>query len=101
MKLGKEMLLDGAKNMDLFLGVLVFSAWCHFYICHKPIVSTIVQLGIALAFDLGLTRPLPGEPVNVMLHFNAQGCPKPVDRVPGRTLEERRAAVGLFLISSM
>lgn len=29
--LGREMLLEGKKNLDLFLGVLVFAAWCHVY----------------------------------------------------------------------
>ena len=100
--LGREMLLEGAKNMDLFLGVLVFAAWCHYYICNKPIISTIIQLGMSLAFDLGLMRPLPGEPVNIMLHYTAQGCPKPNNGINVvRTMEERRAAVGLFLVSSV
>ena len=99
--LGREMLLEGAKNMDLFLGVLVFAAWCHYYICNKPIISTVIQLGISLAFDLGLTRPPPGEPLNIMLHYIAQGCPKPINGMNVRTMEERRAAVGLFLVSSV
>jgi hypothetical protein len=100
--LGREMLLEGAKNMDLFLGVLVFAAWCYYYICNKPIISTVIQLGMSLAFDLGLMRPLPGEPVNMMLHCIAQGCLKPNNGINVvRTMEERRAAVGLFLVSSV
>jgi hypothetical protein len=99
--LGREMLLEGTRNLDLLLGVLVFAAWCHFYICEKPIISTIIQLGMSLAFDLGLTRPLPAEPLHVMSYYNAQGCPRPVNGGTMRTMEERRAAVGLFFVSSV
>jgi hypothetical protein len=101
--LAREMLLEGAKTLDLFLGVLVFAAWCHFYICSKPIISTVIQLGMSLAFDLGLTKPLLGEHVDIMRHYIiAHGCPK---RMNGAnrviTLEERRAVVGLYLVSSV
>jgi hypothetical protein len=100
--LGREMLLDGTKNLDLFLGVLMFVAWCHVYICIKPVNSTIVQLGISLAYELGLTRPPPGEPVRVLLNYTAQGCPKPtIGMNLERTMEERRAVVGLYLITSV
>ena len=100
--LGREMLLEGTKNLDLLLGILVFIAWCHVYICIKPVNSTILQLGISLAYELGLTRPLPGEPVRVLLNYTAQGCPKPTSKVSlKRTMEERRAVVGLFLINSV
>jgi hypothetical protein len=96
--LGREM-FEGTKNLDVLLGVLVFAAWCHFYICIKPVNSTIIQLGISLAFDLGLMRPC--DPPRILLNYTAQGCPKPVNAMKERTLEERRAAVGLYLISSV
>jgi hypothetical protein len=100
--LGREMLLAGTKNLDLFLGVLVFVAWCHVYICIKPVNSTIVQLGISLAYELGLTRSPPGEPVRVLLNYTAQGCPKPTNVMNlERTMEERRAVVGLYFITSV
>lgn len=101
--LGREMLLEGTKTLDLFLGVLVFAGWCHYYICSKPIISTVIQLGMSLAFDLGLTKPLLGEHVDVMRHYIiAHGCPKRVSG-PNRTvtMEERRAVVGLYLVSSV
>lgn len=75
--LGREMLLEGTKTLDLFLGVLVFAGWCHYYICNKPIISTVIQLGMSLAFDLGLTKPLLGEHADITRHYIiAHGCPK-------------------------
>ena len=94
--------MEAAKNLDLFLGTLVFAGWCHLYICHKPIVSTVVHLSMSLASDLGLTKPLLSESSLVMLNYTAQGCPKPISSmIPARTMEERRAVVGLYLISSV
>jgi hypothetical protein len=100
--LGSEMLVKGTKNVDLFLGILIFAGWCHPYICNKPIVSTIVHLAMSLAFDLGLTKPLPSESNSVMLNYTAQGCPKPTNgMILMRTMEERRAVIGLYLVSSV
>lgn len=33
--LGKQMLLEGEKSLDPFLGVLVFASWSHLYICNN------------------------------------------------------------------
>jgi hypothetical protein len=99
--LGREMLLEGTKTLDLFLGLLVFAAWGHYYMYNKPIISTVIQLAMSLAFDLGLTKPVPAEPPLVMMNYIAQGCPRPPVNSSKRTMEERRAAIGLFLVSSM
>jgi hypothetical protein len=100
--LGTEMLLEGSRNLDLFLGILVFAGWCHVYICNGPIISTIIHLAMSLASDLGLTKPLPTESSTVMLNYTAQGCPKPITgMIPTRTMEERRAVIGLYVVSSV
>jgi hypothetical protein len=100
--LGTEMLLEGSRNLDLFLGILVFAGWCHVYICNRPIMSTIIHLAMSLASDLGLTKPLPTDSSAVMLNYTAQGCPKPIiGMIPTRTVEERRAVVGLYVVSSV
>ena len=100
--IGREMLIEGTKNVDLFLGILAFAGWCHLYICNRPIASTVIHLALSLAFDLGLTKPLPSESSSVMLNYTAQGCPKPTNgMIPTRTMEERRGLVGLYLISSV
>lgn len=98
--LGREMLIEGAKNMDLLSGLLIFSAWGHFYLYNKPIISTVIHLATSVAFDLALTKPVPTEPALIMLAYNAQGCPKNAT-VAVRTMEERRSVIGLFLVSSV
>ncbi|KAF1985123.1 hypothetical protein K402DRAFT_380016 [Aulographum hederae CBS 113979] len=101
--LGTRMLVEGARDLDLLLGILVFASWGHYNLCIKPILTPIVQLGASLAYDLGLTKPVPADPCVTMLNYTAQGCPRHVNvaNPPIRTMEERRAAVGLFLITSV
>lgn len=100
--LGREILVEATKNLDLLFAILVFAAWCHVYGCIKPINSALIHLAISLAFELGITKPVPSEPVRVLLNYTAQGCPKPTNGMKlERTAEERRAMIGLFLTSSM
>jgi hypothetical protein len=101
-QLGKEIILEGGRSMDLLLGILVYSAWVHYYIKSGPIVSQALLLGISLAGDLGLTRSVPCEPLTLMMNITASGCPKPpVNLSRPRTMEERRAVISLFLLTSM
>jgi hypothetical protein len=101
--LGREMLVESTKSLDLFLGLLVFAAWGHYHVSTKPIISTIIQLGMSLAFDLGLTKAVALDAVGIMLNYTVQGCPRPASNAtnPVRTMEERRAVVGLFLNSAV
>jgi hypothetical protein len=96
-------LVEAEKSLDLLQGLLVYSAWSYYYICKNPIISTTIHMAISLASDLGLTKRVHLETLGAMLHFSAQGCPKAQNCVLNRqrTVEERRAIVGLFLISSV
>ncbi|TAQ89078.1 hypothetical protein B7494_g2583 [Chlorociboria aeruginascens] len=100
--MGRNMLLEATKSLDMLFGVLLFAAWCQYHICHKPIITTVLHLAMSLADDLGLSRPVPTEPINIMQHYSAQGCPKPLNMSNHeRTMEERRAIIGLWLITSV
>lgn len=97
-ELGRQVIVEGMRNLDLLLGALVFAAWGYYCIYKKNIITADIQLALSIAYDLGLTKPAHTEPV--MLNYNAQGCPKGPSNTT-RTLEERRAIIGLFLISSV
>lgn len=99
----KQIFLDGIKSLDLLLGLLVFTGWGHYWLCGKGIISSDILLATSIANDLGLTKPVPEESMGVMLNFTAQGCPKPPQSlfIRPRTMEERRAVIGLFLITSL
>jgi hypothetical protein len=102
--LAREMLVEGTRSLDLLLGLLVMGAWSHIFLKqqNKPILNNIIQLAVALASDLGLTKPYPEDPVRTMSDCNVSTWTKPPTiRTLHRTTEERRAVVGLFWISSV
>jgi hypothetical protein len=61
---------------------------------------SLIQLAIAILYDLGLDKPPSKDPA-VMLAYDLKGVGKPsgISRVP--SMEERRALLGCFLMSSV
>jgi hypothetical protein len=102
MQTAQTLLMDCTRNLDLLFGLMVYAAWCHSYISKRRIITTLLHLAMSVAGDLGLTRPVPVELQGVMKEFNAQGCPKSATRISVvRTVEERRASIGLFYLTSL
>ncbi|KAE8420988.1 hypothetical protein BDV36DRAFT_292664 [Aspergillus pseudocaelatus] len=93
----QEMVVQSDKSIDLLLGLLTFIGWAsyQFHQFHpKPFLSVFTHLATSLVFDLGLNKP-----VQVMTPtFNLNQCPRP--STP-RTMEERRAALGCYLVTSI
>jgi hypothetical protein len=101
--LAREMLVEGTRSLDLLFGLLVMGAWGHIFLKQqaKPILNNIIQLAIALASDLGLTKPYLEDPVRIISDCGVPTLSKLPVRTLHRTTEERRAVIGLFLISSV
>ena len=72
----------------------------YYHIYDRPIMTAITQLAIGLVSNLGLRKPPPKESPQMMLNYDARGCPKPYSSSP-RTMEERRVAIGCFYVSAM
>ncbi len=106
--ISQEMILEGNKNLDLLLGLLVFGSWFHISMHEKrPIISTVSYLSLSIASDLGLTKP-PYIMANPMKQYINQGFTNPVplshllpSAMFARSMEERRTAVGVFLATSV
>ena len=69
------------------------------------ILTNLVQLALAQVFELGLNRPVSNLPRKFVLEAENpsglyQGQPYP-QRSGVRTMEERRAFVGCYILSSM
>ena len=66
-------------------------------------MTPISQLAISLVGNLGLNKPPPKEAPQMMHDLDARGCPiRPfTSSTSTRTLEERRAVLGCFLLSSV
>ncbi|KAJ5710068.1 hypothetical protein N7493_009660 [Penicillium malachiteum] len=84
-----------AVNIDLLLGLLTFIAWGHDNLLHKSAarVSRFTQLAIGLAFDLRLNKQQQQE--SHMLPGKA------LSETQENTLEEKRAVLGCWMMSSV
>ncbi|KAB8261634.1 hypothetical protein BDV32DRAFT_148280 [Aspergillus pseudonomiae] len=93
----QEMVVQSDKSIDLLLGLLTFIGWAsyQFHQFHpKPFLSVFTHLATSLVFDLGLNKPVQVTPSTFNLHQS------PKHSTP-RTMEERRAALGCYLITSI
>ncbi|KAJ5501837.1 hypothetical protein N7453_006654 [Penicillium expansum] len=81
-----------AVNIDLLLGLLTFLAWGHDHLLHGTAarLSRFTQLAMSLVFDLRLNKPLPDDPNMLPVGGNCL-----VLNDPARSLEERRAVLGV------
>lgn len=115
--IGQKMVVNSEKNIDLFLGLLTFIGWygsyqfpsqtngpvslsffshrANYQVHNKPFLAVFTQLAISLVFDLGLNKPVPEETSRTS---NLHKVSRP--STP-RTMEERRAVLGCFLVTSM
>lgn len=126
--LGQEAFVKGTRNMDLLLAILVYSAWYeniprlvassssnleliqelifwhvfrdrrHFF--EGSILVGLVQFAIAILYDLRLNKPPVMDPA-LILACGLKGIGDTSKLSKARTIEERRALLGCFLMSSM
>ncbi|KAL2011635.1 hypothetical protein VTN00DRAFT_4353 [Thermoascus crustaceus] len=99
--LSRRLLIEGEKNLDLLQGLLVYMSWYQvfYYACGQ--ITSLLQLAIDLVIDLDLNRPpnISEKPKTVSDAMRFIYGHKP-NAVSG-SLEERRAFLGCFYISSM
>lgn len=115
--IAQGIIMDHNRNIDLLLGLLVFVGWyvfsipgnglcgladnsarLRFQIHSKPFATLYVQLALSMVYDLGLNRDVPKEqPVfQTTVGTREQPWVGPV-----RTMEERRAVLGCYYITSV
>jgi hypothetical protein len=66
----------------------------------RPILISLVQLAIAIVYDLELDKP-PSKDPDLILAYDLKGARKPSRLSRSPTMEERRALLGCFLMSSV
>ncbi|PYH98989.1 hypothetical protein BO71DRAFT_3062 [Aspergillus ellipticus CBS 707.79] len=96
---GREAYIEGTRNMDFLLAVLVYATWDRYYSLDKPIFTSLVQLAISILYDLGLDKP-PLQDAGLMLAYDLKGISRPSHFSRSPSMEERRALLGCFLVSS-
>ncbi|KAK3682306.1 hypothetical protein B0T22DRAFT_501754 [Podospora appendiculata] len=95
----QKMLIESEKSLDLLLGLLAYLCWAYGHREGKPYISVMASLVKSLVFDLGLNRMVlePFAP-HVKYQFpEGRGLVAPAKE---NTLEERRAALAAFCVTS-
>ncbi|OHF02992.1 hypothetical protein CORC01_01750 [Colletotrichum orchidophilum] len=109
--LSQKLLVDNERSIDYLLGLLVILGWANHQLGNKPFMCLFCQIAIGLIFDLGLSRD-PLDNLNPFLCWKAAqerserektgavGHMLYVKSQMPRTMEQRRAVVACYLISS-
>ncbi|CAG8043814.1 unnamed protein product [Penicillium olsonii] len=92
----QRVMVDAAPSMDLLLGMMTFISWGAY--SKKPFLNSYVHMLMGLVAELGINQSASGSN-SIMQDFKfAIGMKRNESGI--RTLEERRAVLGCFLISS-
>ncbi|KAK3332291.1 hypothetical protein B0T19DRAFT_482593 [Cercophora scortea] len=94
-----KMLVEGEKTLDLLLGLLAYLCWAYGHREGKPYVSVMASLVKSLVFDLGLNRMVL-EPFAPQVRYQFPEGRGLVIPSKDNTLEERRAALAAFCVTS-
>ncbi|KAE8404914.1 hypothetical protein BDV37DRAFT_103460 [Aspergillus pseudonomiae] len=92
----QELLVDIAPNMDILLGLMTFMSWKIY--CAKPFLNFYSHILTGVVCELGINKA-PLNEQTILQGFNRAAGLK-TDTAMSRTLEERRAVLGCFLITS-
>lgn len=95
--LAQEMLHTSGQSIDLLLGILAYIGWINYQKQSKASISVFTQLAVSLVYDLGLNKPIPKD-LQLSLCIGSHKPPKALS--VQQTMEERRAVLGCFLITS-
>jgi hypothetical protein len=89
----KKLVVDLSRSLDLLFGVMVNIAWSNLE--NTSGVTVMTQLGMSLVMTLGLNKP-PRPTKETDAHL----CFRDADVTWHRTMEERRAVLGMWYLAS-
>ncbi|KAK5662324.1 hypothetical protein OQA88_8230 [Cercophora sp. LCS_1] len=92
--MAQKVVIENEKSMDLLWGLVTFMSWAQYQRKEKPCFSLLTSLAKSLIFDFCLNKP-PRPPAAAI-------CLEGRVDVPAgeRTMDERRAVLALFYITS-
>ncbi|KAL2175080.1 uncharacterized protein P884DRAFT_207299 [Thermothelomyces heterothallicus CBS 202.75] len=92
----QRVVVDHEKSMDLLLGLLAMLGWTHYHLKgDKPKLSVLASLAKSLIYDLGLNKGPYETLISALLR-----APTHHSSPRDKTLEERRAVLACFLLTS-
>ncbi|KAJ4120005.1 hypothetical protein NW768_010288 [Fusarium equiseti] len=98
-EIANRIIINHERTMDCLQGLICYLTWASTTSSPgRPFVITFVQMAVLVAYDMGLTKA-PVEEQYFTVCFKAWGGRPAPPRL--RTLEERRAVVSLWFLSSV
>ncbi|KAJ5246134.1 hypothetical protein N7468_001117 [Penicillium chermesinum] len=91
-----ELMVEVAPSMDMLLGIITAITWVTY--SKRPFLNFYCHMLMGIACDLGINKAISKDQSIMQQFKSAVGMRYPHSTV--RTLEERRAALGVFLITS-
>ncbi|KAI2617419.1 hypothetical protein GGR54DRAFT_641069 [Hypoxylon sp. NC1633] len=82
-------------DLDLLLGMICFAGWSHYFKQDKPFMTTVSQLAVSLAFELGIHQD-----TSTPVLRRSRLLPQMPARQSTRTMEERRTMLAVFHLTS-
>ena len=93
--ISEHMLMRASRSLDILLGIIIYLGWYHKHCFVHAQLHNLIHLAMALVSDLGLNRN-PQLPER--MRFLGNNTPP---EVRARTLEERRAMLGVWYVASV
>ncbi|KAL2816419.1 hypothetical protein BDW59DRAFT_10034 [Aspergillus cavernicola] len=98
----KALLVEGQRSLDLLQGILAYIGWIGSESQPRKVsLGPSMQMAVSLVLDIGLNRPPPQNPeiLNSLVLKTGPGYCRPWISLV-RTMNERRAVLGCFLLCS-
>ncbi|KAJ6102163.1 hypothetical protein N7486_004590 [Penicillium sp. IBT 16267x] len=92
----QEVIVGISPNMDILLGIMTFILWNTF--SKRPFLNFYAHMIMGIICDMGINKAVPKDLSTLQAFKCAVGWQPQISTT--RTLEERRAVLGCFLISS-
>ncbi|OJJ06457.1 hypothetical protein ASPVEDRAFT_87756 [Aspergillus versicolor CBS 583.65] len=87
-------------DIDILLGLLIYLGWSNQQVYNKANIHVFTQLTTAAVYELGIQNP-SARPRMMALCVHHEGEDEPATSQGGQTMEERRAVVACFLVTSI
>ncbi|KAK7959619.1 uncharacterized protein PG986_004473 [Apiospora aurea] len=95
--ISKRIVTQHLASLDLLLRVICYGSWSHYFKSDKPFMTMLSQLVVSLAFEMGLHHDPPGA---IQCIRSNRIITRDASSQTQRTLEERRAILGVFHLAS-
>ncbi|RDW84203.1 Zn(II)2Cys6 transcription factor domain-containing protein [Aspergillus mulundensis] len=89
---------SASTDIDILLGLLIYLGWSNQQVYNKANLHVFTQLVHAAVYELGIHNPSAKPKMMALCVYTEEEEDAPV---PGQSMEERRAVLAAFLVTSM